>query len=131
MTGRRIYNRGRREQAGAQSPHLPADLSGPVLYLRSFQEDLAASGPTSSGVAFGGLSVTTEEEQLVEALSGVGPVVTIGEPGEELPPLGAARLKFGPEEWQREVEALLRKASLVVIRPGSFSPGVQWEIQSP
>ena len=120
FAGRKLYNMGRRLGAALRKA-FPADRKDAVVYLRSFQEDSKTSEGVGSGVAFGGFSTTTEEEQLVLALAEVGPVIAVGQPGEELPPLGAVRLNFTHEEWQHEVEDLLRQAALVVIRPGAFS----------
>lgn len=107
---------------------LPA--KGAVVYLRSFSEDRKTSQTVGTNTDFGALNtVLTEEEQLVKALSSVAAVIAVGDPREELPALGATRMRFQQDEWREGVRKLLREASLVVIRPGAFSPGVKWEIQ--
>ena len=127
LGGRDLYNRQRR-LALVQDGAVPA-LKGAVVYLRSFGEDSKAAQGISSGVAYGASGLITEEEQLVKSFSSIGPVIAVGEPNEQLPPLGASRLHFRQDEWQPGVQKLLREGALVAIRPGSFSPGVRWEIQ--
>lgn len=123
-TGTMMYNHARRLTLVRQNAILTTE--GAVVYLRSFGED----SMTEQGVSAAGLGgVITEEEQLVQALSSAGPVIAVGEPDEQLPLLGATRLHFSQDEWQQGVSKLLREGSLVVIRPGSFSTGVRWEIQ--
>ena len=92
-----------------------------VLYLRSFTDDVAGSRLSWGG----GLSM---EEQFVRTLNQIGPVVTIGSPGEAQPHAGAYRLYLDNTSWQQSVEQLLEKAKLVVIRTG-LSGGLHWEIE--
>lgn len=126
--GQQLFNRARRLKLLAKGAVTPP-AEGGVLYLRSFSEDAKTGAGVSSGVAFGGSGLITEEEQLVAALSSVGPTVAVGAPGEELPLLGANRVRFSHEEWQQGVQEPLATSRLVVLRAGSFSPGVRWEIQ--
>ena len=104
-------------------------IEGAVVYLRSFREDLKGQRGVTTRIAYGATGLIAEEEQLVESLSSVGPVVAVGEPNERLPALGAARLHFQQDEWRQGVVTLLHRAGLVVIRPGPLSPGVRWEIE--
>ena len=68
-----------------------------VLYLRAFQSDISnAEGAIGSGQA-------TPEEQLADVLRPIGDLVAIGQPGEELPLLGAARIYLSNEEWKGDV----------------------------
>jgi hypothetical protein len=127
LGGRSLYMRSRRLALPKDAAVPP--IKGAVVYLRSFGEDLKGQQGVTTGIAYGATGLITEEEQLVESLSSVGPVIAVGEPNERLPALGAARLHFEQEEWRRGVLALLHEASLIVIRPGPFSPGVRWEIQ--
>lgn len=92
----------------------------PVLYLRSFDDDKAAA------VFRGDL---TEEEQLVRALTPIGPVIAIGKPGESLPLAGAHRLYVTDDRWQAEVASLMQRARLIVIRSG-LTPGLAWELDT-
>jgi len=124
--GTAMFNYARRLRLAKEGPLPPA--KGAVIYLRSFAEDSKTDQGVSSG-ALGNLGLITEEEQLVASLSSVGSVIAVGRPHEQLPELGATRLHFTQDEWQEGVHKLLREGSVAVIRPGSFSPGVRWEIQ--
>lgn len=103
----------RRKQAAAA----PSAERPPVVYLRSFDDDHVAGRLRGD---------RTEEEALVAALAHIGPVVAVARPGETLPMAGAHRTRLGDAVWQEEVAALLRRASLVVLRTGG-SPGLRWE----
>jgi hypothetical protein len=95
---------------------------GPVLYLRSFQDDpLTARIPPTP-------RIQTEEEMLANVLRDVGPVTAIGRPGEPLPELGASRFYVSNAEWQQAVTDLLRRAVLVVARAGA-TDGLRWELE--
>jgi hypothetical protein len=91
----------------------------PVLYLRSFKDDDDASR---------GIVNYTVEEDLAEVLKELGPVVTVGRPGEEVPQPGAARMYVAPDEWQTAVTDLMLKSRLVVLRIGD-TDGFWWEVQ--
>ena len=111
-----------RPRATHDAPHAS------VLYLRSFtaDEDLSRR-PRMLGHLLWSL---TEEEQLVEALREVGPVVAIGRPGERLPRLGATRIYVDDEDWQRRIRSWFERAILVVIHvPSNPTIGVTWELE--
>jgi hypothetical protein len=105
-----------------------ADPRAPVVYLRSFHVDKRlARRPLAIGRV---VSFHTEEEQLVEALREIGPVVAIGRPGERLPRLGARRVYAGDAEWQEQILSWFAGASLVVIYvPSKPTEGLAWEIE--
>jgi hypothetical protein len=63
-----------------------------------------------------------------ERLASIGPVVAVGEPGEELPPLGPYRLFLPAGNWQGEVERLIASARAVFLVLGR-SKGVLWELE--
>lgn len=115
---------------------LADDERQPILYLRSFQDDdkfrkrrwwnwlflwlnpLATLLPRSS-----------EEEQLTQQLQKRGPVVAIGDPGEELPKLGAHRMYVSHDAWQQRVLEFLERSQLVVLRIG-LTEGILWELKN-
>jgi hypothetical protein len=104
----------------------------PVLYLRSFKSQ-DTTGKIIERLPHPQLHFTsgllTEEESLARALNQIGPCVTIGIPGEELPELGCSRLYVSKEvEWQNKVEELMNNARLVVLRAGN-SNGLFWEME--
>jgi hypothetical protein len=113
----RVYLRKR------SAPTVGEILSGdqqPVLYLRSFIDDDWAEQLVTSDA--------TEEDEICQAFQPFGPLIAIGQPGERLPDLGAARAYFEDDEWQAAIQHYMDIASLVVLRAG-FSQGLLWEIQ--
>ena len=98
---------------------LRRDIRDPILYLRSFsadyEDDLERYLPK------------TAEEKLVGFYGQYGPVITVGQPGEELPLLGASRLYFDKSDWQAGVLYLMSVSQLVIIQAG-FAPGLLWEL---
>jgi hypothetical protein len=134
----------RQSAAAAKSPVIPVELdkqstaatkspvepsgAAPVVYLRPFATDASGIGQIFSSLLTMNMfrPVTSEEEQLAHAVAPVGPLVGIGEPGDDLPQPGAIRLY--PAQWQERVVDLLQRARLVILRPGS-SPGVLWEVE--
>ncbi len=70
----------------------------------------------------------TYEERLARTLREVGPFVTVGDPTERLPLLGAARLYAADEEWQETVDELTARAGVVVLHAGE-SEGLAWEVR--
>lgn len=106
-----------------------------VLYLRSFEEDkrrgrLYERPPLSFGsILFSPLlSTLTYEEQMVAALQEIGPVVSVGLPGQRLPEVGAKRLYIKTSEWRSAVLDLMDQAYLVILAMGS-SDGLAWELE--
>jgi hypothetical protein len=124
-----LYRRARRRallpaaELGKKNPRPP------VLYLRSFHDDeikmraRAANGRSNLERV---LSIRFEEV-ITDHLWRYGPVVAIGRPGEQLPPLGAARDYVSDEHWQQKVEQLMLAASLIVIVLGR-TEGLAWEL---
>ncbi len=135
--GRRTLLLARRHRA-SMPISMPVEDVNFVLYLRGFKED-ASRGDTE---IFAPLSIhqhsplgliyslfahgKTGEEHLVKSLRRIGPVITVGTPGEKLPPVGAGRLQMSPHSWQDEVRNLMRRARLVVLAMDP-TPGTLWE----
>jgi hypothetical protein len=115
-----LYRRARQLEARSASGVLAESNAAPVLYLRSFVEDVAAARRLQH-------SSYSQEEQMVAVLARIGPVVGIGRPGEELPELGAARDYVSDDEWKAWVLSTMRRAALVVFRAGD-TEGFWWEV---
>jgi hypothetical protein len=98
---------------------LRRDARAPILYLRSFDDD-AALDPGGSG--------KTIEVRLAEVFRKLGPVISIGKPGEKLPELGTNRFYVSDDDWRTAIEYFLRRAQAIVILVGG-SPGVRWEVE--
>jgi hypothetical protein len=97
------------------------DARPPVLYLRSFLEEFP-DDPLRA-------DLMTDEELLDHVLKGTGPMIAIGRPGEPLPPLGASRFYLPDEEWQGAVKDLMRRARIILIKPG-LAHNLAWEIET-
>ncbi len=114
----------RRQQyiAPQASEALAQDGRRPILWLRSFaSDDREAACIIDQDVPL------TFEQMVTESLSKYGPVVAIGRPGEELPPLGALREYVG-DDWQIRVRELLSSAAVVVAILDD-TPGLLWELK--
>ncbi|MDA0767470.1 MAG: hypothetical protein O3A87_04865 [Verrucomicrobia bacterium] len=103
-----------------------ADSRQPVLLLRSFLDDclqmesLEAERKNSNTVTY--------EELICREASEWGPVVAIGDPKDEMPPLGAARAYYTHETWQEHAINLLNRSRVVVLIMGR-TPSVGWELE--
>jgi len=109
---------------------LASDTRAPVIYLRSFRDDVRS--PIGGGfgmwlkVLMWFLPVSFEQE-LAAIMNRLGPFVAVGKPGEKLPELGANRFYFRDDEWQTRVAELVQQARLTVILIGATS-NLWWEI---
>lgn len=110
---------------------LEEDTRPPVLYVRSFKDDdkiiLGSGFRRWIQYVLVYLTAVSVEQELAFIMNRVGPVVAIGQPGELLPELGAARLYASDEEWRAKVTDLMRQARLVIVRAGSTA-NLEWEI---
>ena len=116
---------GRKFLQKSASKVLLEDKRPPVIYLRSFKDDKVTSHPISeSGMPL----FYTEEEYLVDVLNEFGPCVAIGQPGEKLPELGAARMYLDNNIWQDKVREFLAASQLIVLRAGN-TQNFLWEVE--
>jgi hypothetical protein len=125
----RFINRGRRLLEKDALALLQQDKRPPVLLLRSFEDDTLydpSIRPVSFRLRF---ARSRYEESLDRALRSLGPVITIGRPGEQLPQAGAARLYVNDQQWTQAVDFFLECSSAAVIIVGR-SEGVWWEIET-
>jgi hypothetical protein len=104
------------------------DTRAPVLLLRSFRGDALKLG----GSYFARPTFARRfslEELLAAETERIGPVLAVGEPGERLPPLGAAREYLAGEDWQAAVGTLIEEAVLLVWVLGE-TEGLFWEFRA-
>jgi hypothetical protein len=105
------------------------DNRPPMLLLRAFADDkvlFRSSNPALAG------SDNTLEELLQRVASTSGPVVTIGRPGEILPPPGASREWVSDDVWRQRVSSWLDQCQGVLMimgRLGTQDSGLHWEIE--
>jgi hypothetical protein len=110
---------------------LEADERAPIVLLRSFQDDEKSVKRRSvlARFLFWGFGGRIRLEQAIAGeLSRFGPFVAIGEPGERLPDLGAARAYFSNDEWQAAALDWIRRARTIVII-GGMTRWVTWELR--
>ena len=107
-----FWSFGRRHFAELGETVLANDKRPPIVYLRSFKNEGA---------------IFDEEYAFSKMFENIGPFVAIGEPGERLPPLGAARLYVADDEWQFVISELIARARMVIVFGGS-TPGLGWEL---
>ena len=73
----------------------------PIIYLRSFQSDAATVPSARHKLGMAQYLPDVRLEQYVVSVARLaGPVFALGQPGETLPQLGAARLDATSESWQ-------------------------------
>ncbi|WP_319453239.1 MULTISPECIES: hypothetical protein [unclassified Mycobacterium] len=118
--GRNAARRGRRHLQASADELRATDPRPPVLYLRSFEADDVMAASKGLG--------NSAEESLVAALNVIGPVVALGEPGEKLPPLGAARAYSTDDRWQLHISDWAAEASQVVLLAG-HTDNFWWEVR--
>jgi hypothetical protein len=133
--GRRLTLAGRMNRARVVADHRQLAPHTFVLYLRPFSFDERLGGfsvDTTNGYSTFASVMTsrhTDEEQLALAFRSIGPVVAVGQPDEQLPRAGARRLYIEDSEWQQVVEALIRRARVVVLGLGTGAH-LLWELKT-
>jgi hypothetical protein len=125
ITGMFLWLRGQRFAAPSGVDVLQNDQRPPVTYLRSFGKDQEFVPGATSWL---GIPTPTDEQLLANLLQQIGPVVAIGQPGEDLPKLGAARFYVGNDNWKDEIQKLLERSAVVVLRAGD-TDGFWWEFR--
>ncbi len=129
-----LWRTGKRLRSRTAEEIQNEDSRPPVLYLRSFGSDSQAdrsvqghviANPFTPGMVL--KETQTEEEQIAEVMSELGPMVAIGRPGEVLPQLGAARMYTSDDEWQAAVRNVLWRSQIVLMRTGETA-GFWWEV---
>lgn len=114
------YRERQRKTSVSAQDLLRRDTRPHVLYLRSFKDDEITSRL---------LNLSTEEQELALVMLEIGPFIAFGEPGEESPEPGAARLYVREEHWRDKVKNLISNARLVVARIGN-TESFWWEMRT-
>lgn len=110
------------------------DTRAPILFLRAFADDQVQFSHKSVSPTAWLWDRTQPKSNLDEELfrEGIafGPVVAIGNPGDEVPPFGAARGYVGDDKWQDMVADLAANAAAIVLCVDDASQGgLWWEIE--
>ena len=120
--GKRLFAKAKRLRQILAADARRLDSRRPILLLRSFQDDLTPIGRRSDvrnwRVGSSADLPLTLEETLERALGAHGPVIAIGQPGEALPPAGAAREYVRSEQWLTRVNELVAECQRVVVIVG-------------
>jgi hypothetical protein len=113
---------------------LAHDHRSPVVFLRPFEVDSRRTYTLPLGERHGGRegvvnnsSPASWEMKIAHPLRRIGPFVSVGAPGDKLAPLGSARMYLSDDEWQAEVEDLVRRAAAIVLQPDA-TEGTRWEL---
>lgn len=94
------------------------------VYLRGFRSDLTRV----SFYGMGWFGITFDlESQIIAQMSKRGPIVALGSPQEQLPPLGAARIRASDADWKGVVEQLIAGAEQIVFMVG-VGNWLPWEL---
>jgi hypothetical protein len=110
------------------------DPRPPIVFLRPFQEDHRVLYGSPIGAREGGVrgdnseTKAGHEQTLKRLLRGLGPFIAVGQPGESLAKLGAARAYLPDNEWKDTVESMVRRAGAVVLQP-ELSSNTLWEVE--
>lgn len=110
-------------QETMSSGNLPVHF---VLFLRGFASD-AGVRERCGHIALG-LEHQTPEQLLQRTLPPKFKMITVGDPREGMPKLGALRLYFDNDEWQVAVERLMRDSTFILMRPGDGGY-LGWELE--
>jgi hypothetical protein len=119
-----VFKRGRRHLEAFGESSLELDNRPMVLFLREFGQEDEILDETSSVMR------KTFEQLMVGTFRHLGPVVTLGRPGDRLPPIGALRLYADDEVWQERISDLLGRCCMVIVQANGRhkSMGLLWEI---
>lgn len=92
-----------------------------LLYLRSFADDVVRP----SDIAFADCS---DEEMLTHLMLPYGSLNAIASPHDDVPELGARRLRVIGEDWRSQVTLMARKSKIIVLRL-DVTEGLLWELK--
>jgi hypothetical protein len=126
----RLRKAARRAAVRSAEQALADDQRPPVLFLRAFDDDQVSLATAQVPAYARAIDPGMEQRNLEEVLQvclGFGPIVAIGRPQDDAPPLGAARRYVRGDRWRDSILALMDAAAHVVVGV-SESHGVVWEI---
>lgn len=103
------------------------DKRKPILLLRSFRDDQLLAPERRRYGPFVVNSIRRFEQQIANSFQEVGPLIAIGEPGEKLPQLGAARSYLADDAWQQAVLGWIGESLMIVMVAGT-TQWIRWEL---
>jgi hypothetical protein len=108
------------------------DPRPPILFLRSFLDDLVALRPRrflfEQWLLDGTSRSMTLDYLILSEGTEYGPTVALGNPEDPAPPYGVSRGYFENSTWQEAVADLSRRASALIV-VADATAGIDWEIR--
>jgi len=101
-----------------------ADHRPPVLFLRSFTDDEKLQYQFADRALFD----FSLESRLADHFYALGPFIAVGEPKDESPHLGAARVQLSDDQWQGAVVDWIANSQLILIMAGA-THWIGWEMR--
>lgn len=135
-----LARRGKRYGAVQAEELLARDQRPPILYLRSFADEVKDTEVPNVLRAMGRAIFArrisdqaapygpAEQDELANMMKKIGPYIAIGRPGEPMPELGAARMYVPDHLWRKKVSALMKRSKFVLVRAGR-TQGLRWEME--
>jgi hypothetical protein len=127
-----LFHRAQRRAALGYQDVIRDDPRKPILFLRSFREDQRLLEPSMRSLLAKALRLKnrrrTLDEIVLDAASPIGPVLALAAPGEEIAPLGAARLHVDDTIWQNTIRGLAQSSRAVILCLDE-GRGVLWELE--
>ena len=124
-----MFTRARRVLQQSAEAAQQGDPRPPILFLRSFRDD---KYKLKERVRVAGVPINQPlrmEEALAVRFRDFGPFLAVGEPGEGLPQLGAARAYLSDDQWQAAVLNWIRESRLIAMLCGP-TQWIHWEMQN-
>lgn len=103
------------------------DERRPILLLRSFRDDRLMAPRRRRYFIWVVSAARRFEQAIAGSFEAFGPLIAIGEPGEKLPQIGAARTYLSDREWQEAVLGWINESLIIVMIAGS-TQWIQWEL---
>lgn len=122
-----LLRRAARHAQPSAASALASDPRPPVLLLRSFVDDSLIVNQRIR-VLIDQQATIRFEEAMSAYFSDYGPFVAVGEPGQSLPQVGAARAYLTKDEWQSAVQRWIGEASFIVMVAGA-TEWIRWELK--
>lgn len=130
--GHLVFLAGKRLAARRIWKEESAPNAGPILFLRSFQDDQFRFSKSWRDPVGRWLELWSfrrnADEMLIDEFAWYGPVIALGQPGEKHAPFGAARRYVDHDTWQNVVEDAAARAHTIIVAAGE-TPGLIWEYE--
>jgi hypothetical protein len=108
------------------------DPRSPIFYLRTFSDEFTRLPRTRQSLLenllYFRLRLPTLEGAILENAIFVGPVVTLGVPGQLIRPAGAAREYHDEDAWRHRVNELVGKSKAIIVTLAN-TDSMEWEIE--